>query len=174
MAATKTEIVVRQASSDDVEAAYALAMRTFIETWAASYHPRDLGAYLTKNLTVEGTRAWLLDPHCALWFAERGGVPIGFAAAGPCGLPVPEAPERAGELAKLYVVREAQKTGAGTLLLEEALAWLDAHYAPLFIGVWSENYGAHRLYARYGFVKAHDYFYRVGEQADAEWILRRG
>jgi RimJ/RimL family protein N-acetyltransferase len=39
--------------------------------------------------------------------------------------------------------------------------------------VWSENFGAQRLYARYGFTRVGDYFFPVGEHRDHEFILRR-
>ena len=45
---------------------------------------------------------------------------------------------------------------------------------PLWIGVWSGNEKAQRLYAAYGFEKAGEYEYPVGAWRDHEFILRRG
>jgi ribosomal protein S18 acetylase RimI-like enzyme len=39
--------------------------------------------------------------------------------------------------------------------------------------VWSENFGAQRFYARYGFEKAGEYLFPVGDTNDLEFILRR-
>jgi len=39
--------------------------------------------------------------------------------------------------------------------------------------VWSENFGAQRFYARYGFAKAGEYDFIVGRQRDHEFIYRR-
>jgi ribosomal protein S18 acetylase RimI-like enzyme len=39
--------------------------------------------------------------------------------------------------------------------------------------VWSENFGAQRFYARYGFEKAGEYLFPVGDTHDLEFILRR-
>mgnify|MGYP001551852877 CR=1 FL=1 len=43
----------------------------------------------------------------------------------------------------------------------------------LWLGVWSENFGAQRFYARYGFEKAGEYLFPVGDTNDLEFILRR-
>ena len=66
-----------------------------------------------------------------------------------------------------------QKQSLGTRLFEAALEWLETHYSPLYIGVWSENDGAQRPYGRYGFVKVGEYGLRVGRTIDRELILRR-
>ena len=44
----------------------------------------------------------------------------------------------------------------------------------LWIGVWSENLGAQRLYARRGFEQVGTYAFAVGRVRDHEFILRRG
>jgi RimJ/RimL family protein N-acetyltransferase len=41
------------------------------------------------------------------------------------------------------------------------------------VGVWSENVGAQRLYARYGFEKIGEYDFPVGAQLDREFILKQ-
>jgi ribosomal protein S18 acetylase RimI-like enzyme len=51
--------------------------------------------------------------------------------------------------------------------------WLVKPGRRLWIGVWSENYGAQRLYGRHGFTKVGEYEFPVGEVRDREFILRR-
>ena len=43
----------------------------------------------------------------------------------------------------------------------------------IWIGVWSENLGAQRFYARHGYEKVGEYLYPVGEARDLEFILRK-
>jgi ribosomal protein S18 acetylase RimI-like enzyme len=58
--------------------------------------------------------------------------------------------------------------------MEIALEWLDSQSrVPLYVGVWSENYGAQRFYARYGFRKVGEYGFPVGTTVDHEFILKR-
>ena len=110
----------------------------------------------------------------AYWLAAAGGEPaVGYALAGYCKLPVEKLEPTAGELRQLYVRSAYQNQRLGARLFEAALAWLETHYAPLYIGVWSNNRGAQRFYDRYGFVKVGEYGFPVGRTIDHEFILRR-
>jgi len=63
----------------------------------------------------------------------------------------------------------------GGRLMETALAWLERDGPRrLWIGVWSGNLGAQRLYERAGFRKVGEYGFRVGGSTDHEFILSRG
>lgn len=171
--------IVRQGRPGDAEALAALGRATFIETFVDGFaipYPRpDLEAYLGEAFAVATLRARLLDRDQAWWVVERAGAPVAFANAGPTTLPHPDARPTHAELRRLYVARRAQGRGLGTRLLETALAWMTAHTdGPLWIGVWSGNLKAQRLYAAYGFEKVGEYKYPVGAWYDDEHILRRG
>jgi RimJ/RimL family protein N-acetyltransferase len=58
--------------------------------------------------------------------------------------------------------------------MDAAMEWLERDGPrPLWISVWSENLGAQRFYARYGFAYAGEYEFPVGEQRDREFMFRR-
>ena len=109
-----------------------------------------------------------------MWIATEDGDPVGYAHAGRCALPHPDVTPSCGELKRLYVRQDRQNVGLGRRLLETSLGWLEAPGRKLWIGVWSRNLGAQRLYARYGFSKVGDYEFPVGGTRDQEFILRRG
>ena len=80
-----------------------------------------------------------------------------------------------GELDRLYLLADHQSGGTGGRLLAEALAWLEKDEPRrLWIGVWSENHGAQRLYARHGFEVVGAYDFVVGRTLVHELIMRRG
>jgi ribosomal protein S18 acetylase RimI-like enzyme len=78
-----------------------------------------------------------------------------------------------GEIKRLYVRQETQGSGLGSRLLTLALDWLAAPGRRLWIGVWSQNHGAQRLYARHGFRRVGAYQFPVGRTLDDEFILSR-
>ncbi|MDG2530589.1 GNAT family N-acetyltransferase [Caulobacter endophyticus] len=166
---------LRRAVAEDAETLSALGARTFTETFAHLYPPKDLATFLAYAYGLERTRADLAHPDKATWILELDGQAIGYALAGPCDLPHPEVRDGDGELKRIYVLKDHQGGGRGSLLLNTALDWLEKDGPrPLWIGVWSENHGAQRLYGRMGFEKAGEYFFPVGEIQDLEFILRRG
>ena len=100
--------------------------------------------------------------------------PIGYVTACPASLPHPDVAPGDGEVQRLYILEGHQGGGRGTLLLNTALEWLERDGPrTLWIGVWSENYGAQRLYARHGFEIVGEYSFMVGDHADRELITRR-
>lgn len=100
--------------------------------------------------------------------------PIGYVTACPAHLPHPDVAPGDGEIQRLYILQGHQGGGRGTLLLKTALEWLERDgRRTLWIGVWSENYGAQRFYARHGFEIVGDYSFMVGDHADHELITQR-
>lgn len=174
-----TAFSIRAATPDDAPALAALGRATFIETFVEGfgipYPPEDLEPFLDQTFSEAVTRARLADPDHFYWVAERDGSILGFANTGCCGLPHPDARPSHAELHRLYVARAAQGLGAGTALLEKGLEWMEANGdGPLWVGVWSGNRKARKLYAAHGFRKVGEYQYPVGSWRDHEFILRRG
>lgn len=174
-----TDPVIRPAVEADAPALADLGRQTFIDTFVAGfgipYPAEDLAAFLDASFSPETIRTKLNEPGAAWWVAERDGELLAFANTGPNTLPHPEASASHAELRRLYVSKAAQGQGLGAKLLAISLEWMEAHTdGPLWIGVWSGNLKAQKLYAAYGFEKAGEYQYPVGRWLDHEFILRRG
>jgi len=165
---------IRRATVDDAPVVSALAAHTFTETFGDSYPPQDLQQFLQTAYAEERQRVILAHPDYAVWLLECDGEAVGHTAAGPCGLPHPQVQPGDGEIKRLYLTRSHQNCGWGSRLLETALQWLEREGPrTLWLGVWSENFGAQRFYARYGFSKVGEYLFPVGAVNDLEFILRR-
>ncbi len=169
-----TDETIRRTAPGDAAVLAEVGRDTFVETFAHLYPPEDLKAFLDKSYSPEAFAGFLGEPEHALWLAESGGRAIGYIQVGPCGLPHPEVTPACGEVKRLYVRREAQGTGLGSRLLKVGLGWLTAPGRRLWIGVWSQNLGAQRLYARHGFERVGGYQFAVGKTLDDEFILSRG
>lgn len=166
--------LIRRATPADAEQLCALSERTFVETFGHLYPPEDLACYLTRAYPVETQREQLASGDYAAWLLEEAGQAIGFALAGPCGLPHPQVRPGDGELKRLYVLAGRQNRGDGGRLFAAAERWLlRAGPRRLWIGVWSQNFGAQRFYARHGFARVGEYLFPVGRVHDREFILSR-
>ncbi len=163
---------IRQAFDEDAETLARLGAETFTAAFGPLYPPSDLNSFIETNHSADAYRVLLAKPEFGLWIAEseEGGA-VGYAVAGPSKLPVPGSPPGSGELARLYLLKGAQGGGLGARMLEVALEFLRDRFERVYLSVYAENHVAQRLYARYGFVKIHEYFYRVGNHADPEWIM---
>ena len=171
-------IILRRACAEDAEALAKLGEATFRETFlegfAIPYPREDLARFVAATYAPAAFARKLADAGQATWLAEQEGRALAYANAGPCGLPHPDVQPGHAELHRLYVLRSAQGLGLGRLLLETALAWMQARGAgPLWLGVWSGNLRAQSLYAAYGFRKVGEYQFPVGAWRDDEFIFRR-
>lgn len=175
MFTTPNTATIRRATSADAGALAELGAATFVETFGHLYPPEDLQAFLAKSHSRESWSRTLADPQRGIFVAEhQSGPQIGFVCVGACKLPVQDLETTAGEVQQLYVLAEFHNLRLGTRLMETGLEWLASQgRAPLYVGVWSENYGAQRFYARYGFDKVGEYGFPVGNTVDREFIMKR-
>jgi ribosomal protein S18 acetylase RimI-like enzyme len=171
----KPNATIRRATPDDASTLAVLGAATFTETFGHLYPPEDLQIFLVESHSVDAWTRALTDPQRAVWIAVfEDGTPIGFIAVGACKLPVENRAPTAGEIQQLYVLAGHHNLRLGSRLMDCGLEWLEAQgRTPLYIGVWSENFGAQRFYVRYGFHKVGEYGFRVGTTVDHEFILKR-
>ncbi len=168
------DLRIRRATPDDAEAVSRIGMRTFVEGFGHLYSDEDLQAFLQEHHSVKRQHTILSHSDYAIWLVERDGEAVGHAAAGPCGLPHPQATQRDGELKRLYLLPGEQNGGVGGQLLQVALDWLERDGPrTLWISVWSENLAAQRFYSRRGFEYAGEYEFVVGTALDREFMFRR-
>ena len=188
--------MIRRATPADANALSALASRAFSETFGHLYRNDDLNAFLREAYAPDVLRAELTDPDRATWLlfpdSAPGGLdasagpddsscpegaapaPVGYASARPAALPHDAVRPGDGEVQRLYVLSGHQGNGRGSALLATALRWLEREGPrPVWLGVWSGNPGAQRLYERHGFSRVGEYAFMVGSHADHELIYRR-
>ncbi len=175
MAEREATVISRCVDLSDAKLLSAVGSRTFADTFGHLYQRQDLELFLTQKHSVDCYRTLIANKDFAVWLAtDAMKQPIGYAVAGPCGLPAPELEDNAGELTRLYVCEAARGEGLGKRLLDGALVWLEENFDEIYLSVYAHNHGAQRLYRRYGFEKVHDYFFMVGNHADPEFIMKRG
>ncbi|HEY9219371.1 MAG TPA: GNAT family N-acetyltransferase [Phenylobacterium sp.] len=166
--------LIRRAGSADAADLARIGASTFTETFGHLYPPQDLALFLEAHHTEAAARSVLEDPSQAIWLAHVDGEAAGYALAGPCTLPHPDVTPACRELKRLYVAQGRQGAGLGESLMAQAMAWMTAGRPPaLWIGVWSENFGAQRFYGRHGFIQVGEYEFPVGASRDREFILKR-
>ena len=167
-------LAIRRAVPADAHALCRIGRRTFVDTFGHLYPDADLQAFLDESHAPDAYARYLADEAYALWLLEDGKEAVGYALAGPCGLPHSETMPGDGELKRLYVLPGIQNGGWGSKLFQATLDWLQRNGPrTLWISVWSENLGAQRFYARHGFEKAGEYEFPVGRVRDREFMLRR-
>ena len=164
-------IVYRTATPNDATALATLGAESFVATFGHLYASADLALFL-DNHTVGGWTDELTNPDFAVRVAEEDGALIGYAKLGPAHLPF-TTETGAVELRQLYVLGPWQSAKVGAALIEWVIAAARARGADgLFLSVFTDNHGARRFYARYGFEPLGAYKFMVGTHADEDIVMR--
>lgn len=164
---------LRPARIEDAEALSRLGRVTFIQNFAHLYTNENLQIFLDGTYAPKLQAEEIAHPDNHIMLAFKGDALVGYAKSGPCKLPVENPPLPAYELHRLYLLPEAQGTGAGAALMEDALAYFRAAgAASVYIGVWAENQRAQHFYGKFGFARVGEYHFMVGDHADNEFILQ--
>lgn len=183
----------RRATPKDAPALSSLASACYIQTFGHLYATEDLDRFIHEAYAPEVLSAELADPQRPTWLlfdnsTEAGqttsdaetlgeaseGTLIGYVTVCPAHLPHPDVKPTDGEVQRLYLLREYQGGGRGSMMLRHAIDYLLSEGPrPLWIGVFSENLRAQRLYGRHGFKLVGEYKFMVGDHADREFIMRR-
>lgn len=167
---------LRPATHDDVPALAALGRDSFTHAFGHLYTPEDLAAFLTEVHDEAAVAGEIAGEECRhrLAVAEDGTL-LGYCKLRyPSKLAALSSAENPLELGQLYCAGHATGQGVGAALMDWALAEAEegGHDAVL-LSVYSENHGAQRFYARYGFAKTADTTFKVGEQIDAEFLFEK-
>lgn len=167
---------LRPATLADVPALATLGRESFVAAFGHLYAPDDLAAFLEETHDERAIASEIAGAECRhrLAVAEDGSL-LGY-----CKLRVPSklAPLSHAaepiELAQLYCASNATGRGVGAALMDWVLAEAVAGgHDAIQLSVYSENLGAQRFYARYGFVHVADTTFQVGAQTDAEFLFEK-
>ncbi|GLC23838.1 GNAT family N-acetyltransferase [Roseisolibacter agri] len=173
--------LVRPATLDDAPALSRLAASTFRETFAHENTPEDMARYVAEAFTPERQAAELTDPAGTVLVAESS-ADMGAAGAELVGYvhlvagPAPAAVQGPAplELKRLYVARAWHGQGVAQALMDAALDAARARGArSLWLGVWERNPRAVAFYAKYGFARVGEHTFRLGDDAQTDWLLAR-
>jgi ribosomal protein S18 acetylase RimI-like enzyme len=163
---------LRPARPEDAPALAALARESFVAAFGHLYREDDLAAFLAEHKTAARYRQNLADSGTLIQLAEADGALAGYCQLRrPSGFRSKSDAINPLELQQLYLAPGMTGRGTGAALMEWALATARALGGDAVqLSVFSENYGAQRFYARFGFAKIADVEFWVGAQCDHEFL----
>ena len=170
-----TQVILRPATLEDVESLARFGRESFCAAFAHLYRPEDLNPFLEQVYAPAAVAEEVGDDlhRHRLAVDPASGALLGFVK-----IRVPsyyaEHSDAANPMALCQLYADPARTGMGigAALMDWALgeARAGGHDA-VQLSVWSENYGAQRFYARYGFAKIADIHFEVGDQRDEEFLF---
>jgi len=167
---------VRAAGPADADALSLVASATFLDTYAGSLDRSDMVAHCAAKNRPETFAAWASEPRDAVLLGEMipGHAPVGYAVlTSSIDLPVALEPDDI-ELRRIYSLSRLHGSGLGPALMQHAIdAATRLGCGRILLGVWGENYRAHRFYERQGFTVVGTRQFRVGAIVHDDLVYAR-
>lgn len=164
-------MTLREAAAQDA----ALISRIIAASWHGAYQELIDPVYLARlpeEYWLPSMRAWLASGRMYGYIAEENGRAVGCIIYGRGR---DESHDDWGEIVSLYVLPEQMGKGAGTLLLNAALAALhDDGYDKVYLWAIDGNARGDAFYRKQGFVRTADTeHYKIGQRqmTDVRYIL---
>ena len=167
-------MILRPASFSDAENLAHLGRSSFCAAFEHLYRPEDLSSFLEEAYSVAAVTAEISNPAITHQLAQdsEGGELTGFVKIKqPSGYSEYSDAANPLSLGQLYCAPTRIGEGIGATLMDWAMAEAKTRACDAIqLSVWSENFGAQRFYARYGFTKIADIGFWVGQQRDDEFL----
>lgn len=166
-------MLLRPASFPDVPALADLGRSSFIASFGHLYRPENLGTFLEKVYSHQAVADDVTNARRAIHTAWQDDRLVGFCKLGlDCRWRRYARRSNVIELMQLYADPALTGRGIGAALMQWALASArERDVGEIQLSVWSENFGAQRFYARYGFEKVADVDFWVGDHRDDEFLF---
>lgn len=166
---------LRPATPADAAALSRLGTDSFVAKFGHLYTAEDLTNFLAGSHNEGKVAKEIAEPTMRVMLAEQDGHLLGYCKlVMVCGWPEHARGQRAIELKQLYTAPEATGQGIGAALMDWAMGEAVTFGADeIQLSVYSDNPGAQKFYARYGFGKVADIHFMVGEQRDEEFLFAK-
>lgn len=163
----------RPATLADAPALAELGRTSFVDAFGHLYSAENLHRFLEQAYSLPAVEAELANPQRLYRLAEAEGTLVGYCKLGfDVTLEHDPGERRVMELKQLYMRGDQTGSGIGAALMDWALGEARARgFDDVILSVWSQNHGAQRFYARFGFEKIGDTYFMVGDHRDEEFLL---
>jgi len=162
----------------DVDILVAIGKLTFLETFQADNHPKDILDYVNNTMSRENIAKQVQNPNSYFYLATitingkidfAGYLKVNFSTA---QTELQDA--NALEIERIYVVQEYQGRNIGQALLNKAIKIARKHRKQyVFLGVWERNTSAIAFYKKNKFVQFSTHTFQLGESKQTDWLMKR-
>jgi ribosomal protein S18 acetylase RimI-like enzyme len=170
---TESSIIVRHASTADVDSLSEIGSKAFSEAYADFNHPDDISDHLRDQYSPAAILRQMELPDRFYLLALFGSDPAGLCKlrTGPALEGMPDS--SALEIQQLYIDPRHQRRGIGKALVDAALAEARSLcIAVVWLGVWEKADWAINFYSKYGFVRFGLHTFRLGSTEQTDLLLQ--
>jgi ribosomal protein S18 acetylase RimI-like enzyme len=163
---------IERASVQHAEILSEIGGDTFYETFKPYNTESDILQYIKKAYAIDVIKHNLINPNIAYYLCYDAGIVIGYIKLihhatykGLINLTI--------ELEKIYVLSAYFGSGAGKLLMQQAIQHSKENgFESLFLGVWQQNERAINFYKKVGFEVFETRQFQLGESLCDDYMMK--
>lgn len=172
MSGISSGFIIKKAGQQHAEILSKIGGDTFYETFRPYNTESDIRTYISKAYHLDAINQNLINPNIAYYLCYDGEQVIGYiklihdatykGLRGKCI-----------ELEKIYVLGSYFGSGAGKVLMQQAIAHSQENgFDILFLGVWQENERAVSFYKKVGFEVFETRQFQLGERLCDDYMMK--
>lgn len=168
------ELVIRNATLDDVDLLADLAARTFKSAYRDLLPENALDDFIASTFSPGSIRNELNDLANKFLLAYVKGSIVGYAMLRLADPPVDVLATKPVELARIYLDETVIGRGYGSALMRSCLELAqEAGHGTMWFGVWERNERAVRFYEKWGFVNVGSQEFKFGDEIHTDRVMVR-
>jgi ribosomal protein S18 acetylase RimI-like enzyme len=165
---------IREAELQDISAMRAVAISSYIDTFASSNTQENMDAFLSGTYSLEKLEQEFIETNSMLFLAVEDNEVAGFARLRESDEVLNLLGKNTVELQRLYVLTSAQGKSVGSLLMEKSMTHAKQNkYEWIWLGVWEKNYKAQKFYKNWGFEKFSEHTFWMGDDPQIDWLFKK-
>lgn len=161
-------------TEDDLPALVRIGIDTYRDSFEAMNATETMQNYLDEAFSASKIRRELRNPKSHFYFLRVGSETAGYLKLNTEDAQTDLQDPQALEIERIYLRREHQGCGFGHALIQFSLDEAVAEGKTfLWLGVWEKNVKARIFYERHGFVVAGTHSFRMGNEIQTDFIMKR-
>ena len=168
------DVILRRAQPTDARPLSIVAEATFRQTFGAHNSREDMDSFCASAYEEAIQAGEIGNPGMVTLLAQAGDALVGFAQLRWGTTPACVAAIDAGEIQRLYVVRDFHGKGIAQMLMDACLRSVVSRGSDVvWLGVWERNPKAIAFYRKCGFVEVGEHVFRVGSDPQRDIVMAR-
>ncbi len=165
---------IRLYTENELKTLVGIGRKTYFDTFSRFNTPETMSAYLDEAFDKNKIAGEVANPGSFFYFCE---IEKSIAAYFKLNLPPYQSDRNEPdslELERIYVIRDFKGIGLGRKIIEftETFA-VENGCKKIWLGVWEKNSSALEFYAKMGFEKCGEHYFRMGEELQTDYILEK-
>ena len=168
------EILFKKVTQNQLSKLREISISTFSESFKQYNTAEDMEMYLAEKMNKVQLESELNNPGSEFYFALCQDEIIGYIKINAGLAQNEKMGPLALEIERIYVVKAWQGKGIGSKMLNFAFDLAqERKLNKVWLGVWEKNFGARKLYSKYGFKVFSSHPFLLGEDLQTDILMEK-